>query len=1142
MPRISQVARRGGLSLERKLPLLVGALLAVVLLVALTITYRELTQSAIMASDAALRRVTRELAGSAENATRVRERQLRQLGNDPLVRQWLAGGPVDTLLVRTTLRQRLGGSDSALAIRLWTADARPLSVALNDPSHEPEARAVMPARDDSAHAGPLYVAQGAVLYWVVSPLFEGARRVGWIGEQRRISTTPQEEGLIKGLIDPEVRVYFHNDSGAIWTTLAGVPSSPPVSERHEKEAIVRTRASAQERGQLLAADARVRGTPWRLTLELPVAAATAGARATLLRLSLFAALLLVLAGLAAWALSRQLAKPLVDLTAAAETLGRGDFSLAVTDSHSARGDEIGRLAASFSRMASELSLSRGELEQQVAEARSLSNELELANARLNRTATEAEAAKERAEESERRFRRTADAAPVLIWTSDADGRYEWLNKAWLEFTGRALETERGDGWMENVHPDDIQLRQAIFRASLSARREFTSEFRLRRGGGEYRWLVEKAVPRLTPNGEFAGYVGSCIDITERKQADARKAFLDDATRLLASSLADDDALTLLTRHCLPSLADYASVDLLTEAGEIRRVATAHVDPGKEPIVRTLWRRYPYRADERVGAPEVIRSGKPQLMPEFPDAATMAFARDEEHLHLFRFLGPRSYLCVPLAARGRVFGALSLVYSDSGRRYGPADVDVAMELARRVGSAVDTARLFREAQDARRNAEAANQAKSEFLASMSHEIRTPINAIIGYAQLMEIGLAGPLTEEQQTQLRRISAGGNHLIGLIDDILDLSRIEAGRLAVGRSAGLVGSPVHAAMDLIRPQAAAKGIALGVGKEGLHDAPYVGDEQRVRQIIVNLLSNAVKFTPPGGRVSIASGTVEGLPEDAEVVGEGPWTFVTVEDTGIGIAPEMLQRIYQPFVQLESGYTRAHSGTGLGLTIARRLARLMGGDLTVESYQGEGSRFTLWVPAPQAAVATVRDASAPATARRASQPLAVPAEEPARDPNLAELAAALLMELERIGGDFVAGLRANPSTLPNVDQLTDEQLRDHLQTWLVDVAQAMLVLQSASADPSELMRDSTEIQRVISDRHGAQRYRLGWGPEALACEFRVLRQVLRTVVSESLDAHSDPEIESAQAVVAGFVQHAEQISLRSLQHATLTVTESASH
>jgi PAS domain S-box-containing protein len=386
-----------------------------------------------------------------------------------------------------------------------------------------------------------------------------------------------------------------------------------------------------------------------------------------MRLALFAALLLVLAGLAAWLLSRHLAKPLVDLTAATETMARGDFSSRVTDPHAARGDEIGRLAASFSRMTSQLSQSRSELEQQVAEARSLSEELEQANARLHQSATEAEAAKARAEESERRFRSTADAAPVLIWTSDREGRYDWVNRSWLEFTGRTMQLERGDGWTASVHTEDLQLRRAVFRAASDARREFTSEFRLRRANGEYRWLVEKGVPRFTPGGEFAGYVGSCIDITERKQTETRKAFFDDASRLLASTLTDDDSLVALARHCLPSLADYASIDLLTESGEIRRVATAHVDPAKESVVRALWRRYPYRADEDVGTPEVIRSGKPQFRASIKDDEVFGFARDEEHANMLRRLAPRSYICVPLAARGRVYGALSLVFSDSGRR-------------------------------------------------------------------------------------------------------------------------------------------------------------------------------------------------------------------------------------------------------------------------------------------------------------------------------------------------------------------------------------------------------------------------------------------------------------------------------------------
>jgi HAMP domain-containing protein len=286
-------------------------------------------------------------------------------------------------VIRTTIRGKLSVSDSALPVQLWMADGRPIPVGLDVASIRPEATSAIPVRDDSAHAGPLYASRGSVFYWIVVPLSDGRRRTGWLAEQRRISSTPEEGRLIEGLVGPGVRVYFRNDSGSAWATLAGEPTQPPTSERHREGLTLRTR-TAEPRGALLAAESPIRGTPWRLTLELPVAAATAGARATSMRLALFAALLLVLAGLAAWLLSRHLAKPLVDLTAAAETMARGDFSSRVTDPHVARGDEIGRLAASFSRMTSQLSQSRSELEQQVAEARSLSEELEQTNARLHR--------------------------------------------------------------------------------------------------------------------------------------------------------------------------------------------------------------------------------------------------------------------------------------------------------------------------------------------------------------------------------------------------------------------------------------------------------------------------------------------------------------------------------------------------------------------------------------------------------------------------------------------------------------------------------------------------------------------------------------------------------------------------------------
>ena len=270
----------------------------------------------------------------------------------------------------------------------------------------------------------------------------------------------------------------------------------------------------------------------------------------------------------------------------------------------------------------------------------------------------------------------------------------------------------------------------------------------------------------------------------------------------------------------------------------------------------------------------------------------------------------------------------------------------MELARRTAVAIDNSLIFRSSIALRIEAEAASSAKSDFLAKMSHEIRTPINAMIGYAELIQMGVSGATTEAQTKQLGRIRSSGEHLISLVDEILDLAKIEAGRMAVEPRVAVVGEAAESALALIRPQASRKGVDVGSAPDGDLTATYVGDPQRVQQILANLLSNAIKFTPAGGRVSIDCGMAERTDETA-ADGVTEWARITVHDTGIGIAEDDVERIFQPFVQVESGYTRAHGGTGLGLTISRSLAQMMGGDLTVESLVGRGSEFTLWLPSP---------------------------------------------------------------------------------------------------------------------------------------------------------------------------------------------------
>jgi two-component system, sensor histidine kinase and response regulator len=243
-----------------------------------------------------------------------------------------------------------------------------------------------------------------------------------------------------------------------------------------------------------------------------------------------------------------------------------------------------------------------------------------------------------------------------------------------------------------------------------------------------------------------------------------------------------------------------------------------------------------------------------------------------------------------------------------------------------------ARLLDREQLARQEAEGANQAKGNFLAVMSHELRTPLSAIIGYEELLADGITGPVTEAQRQQLGRIKASARHLLQLIDEILTFSRAEAGREEVLTETVPVSDVVDEAVGLVAPLADDKGVALGVTSPPSSLSART-DPRKVRQILVNLLSNAVKFTEPGGRV-----TLDVLASD------GRMQF-TVQDSGIGIPSEHLERIFDPFWQVEQQPTRRAGGTGLGLSVSRRLARMMGGDIAVESAVGLGSTFVVTLP-----------------------------------------------------------------------------------------------------------------------------------------------------------------------------------------------------
>jgi signal transduction histidine kinase len=343
---------------------------------------------------------------------------------------------------------------------------------------------------------------------------------------------------------------------------------------------------------------------------------------------------------------------------------------------------------------------------------------------------------------------------------------------------------------------------------------------------------------------------------------------------------------------------------------------------------------------------VIRSQQPLVNPRLDLRTVRGQAPKPEIAALLDDIRPHSFMCVPLVARGRGFGAISFTTTgENGREFTSDDVEIAMELARRASGAIDNAVIYQRSVALRMEAEAASHAKSDFLAKMSHEIRTPINAMMGYAELLQMGISGPVTEQQAKQLGRIRASGDHLTALVNEILDLAKIEAGQMGVEPSIASAHDAADAALTLIRPQANRKGVEVAPLADDDGVVEYLGDPQRVQQILTNLLANAVKFTAPGGRVTVHCSRTRRAGMDGE------WVCIRVDDTGLGIQPEDIDRIFHPFVQVDSGYTRSHGGTGLGLTISRSLAHLMGGDITVESNPGAGSTFILWLPCPNRAL-----------------------------------------------------------------------------------------------------------------------------------------------------------------------------------------------
>jgi signal transduction histidine kinase len=297
--------------------------------------------------------------------------------------------------------------------------------------------------------------------------------------------------------------------------------------------------------------------------------------------------------------------------------------------------------------------------------------------------------------------------------------------------------------------------------------------------------------------------------------------------------------------------------------------------------------------------------------------------------LIRF-GYRALLAVPLLREDQIIGSLSFNRKAPGE-FPPEVVDVLKTFATQSALAIQNARLFREIADKSAQLEAASRHKSEFLANMSHELRTPLNAIIGFSEVLTERMFGELNDKQDEYLKDIHASGQHLLSLINDILDLSKIEAGRMELERSDFDLPNAIENALILVRERASRRGIRLGSTVEERLGV-ISGDERKVKQVLLNLLSNALKFTPEGGQIDVRAGLNNGVAE------------VSVTDTGVGIAPEDQEAVFEEFRQV-GGAEKKAEGTGLGLALSRKFIELHGGRIWVKSQVGVGSTFSFTLP-----------------------------------------------------------------------------------------------------------------------------------------------------------------------------------------------------
>ena len=484
-------------------------------------------------------------------------------------------------------------------------------------------------------------------------------------------------------------------------------------------------------------------------------------------------------------------------------------------------------------------------------------------------------------ETERRFRLIADASPILMWISDQAGNRTFFNAAWCEFTGLSREDSIADSWKQAVHPDDRDVYEGEWTAAATTAKRFQREFRLRHSSGTYRWVLEQSIPLFSSSGRLEAYVSSCVDLSARsaeelstQSNEARFRAINEAAPL-GIFVTDSSGNFVYTNHQFQRISGQTMGESLG-SGWLRAV--------------------PEEDRQRISEKWLTATRSTQLF--------------EETFRLCRPDGTTSWCSVKAAAinsTDTVSGWVGTVEDITQLRQANADI-----LA------------------AKQSAEAAMHAKSQFLANMSHEIRTPLTAIIGFAESLRDDLSA--VPEQLHTVEIILNNSRHLLTIINEILDLSKIDAGALTLEKTSFELVRLVEEVRAMFAPRIAEKSLSFSVQYAWPLPENVTTDPLRVKQVLINLLSNAIKFTPKGW-IELKVGFE---PKSGKV-------SFDVRDSGIGIEQSQAEALFKPFFQANESITRQYGGSGLGLSISRRLAHALGGDISVSSKPGEGSNFSFW-------------------------------------------------------------------------------------------------------------------------------------------------------------------------------------------------------